>query len=93
MGICYQIILYDEFDWDYMDTNKETRLKEFAEEYIANGAYCCDLIAQWPHYAVFDVDKRGPYDKRAEVVKKYSDAAWYNMDNQLYNLIKIERTI
>jgi hypothetical protein len=73
-----------------MDADKEKKLKEFAEEYKSNGAHCCDLIAQWPNYAVFDVDKRGPFGERKEVVKKYSDAAWYNMDITLCNLEKIE---
>jgi len=90
MGICYQVILCDEFDWDYVNTNKDQRLKEFQEAYLAAGAYQCDLVAQWPHYAVFDVDKRGPFLERAEVVKKYSDAAWYNMDISFYELRKIE---
>lgn len=83
-------MLCDEFDWDYSNTNKETRLKEFAEEYMRAGAYQCDLIAQWPNNAVFDVDKRGPFLERLEVVKKYCDAAYYNMDIQLWNWIKVE---
>ena len=90
MGICYQLILCNEFNWGYVDTTKEKQLKKFAEEYKNANAYCCDLIAQWPYYAVFDVDKRGPFNERAEIVKKYSDAAWYNRDIQLWNLIKIE---
>ena len=52
MGISYQIILCDEFDWGYLNTSKEKHLKEFQKEYLKAGAYQCDLIAQWPHYAV-----------------------------------------
>lgn len=90
MGICYQLILSDEFDWNYVNTNKETRLKEFAEEYKKAGGYCCDLIAQWPYYAVFDVDKRGPFLERLDVIKKFSDNAYYNMDTSICTLTKIE---
>ena len=90
MGMCYQIIMCDEFDFDYVNTPKEKRLKEFQEEYIKAGAYQCDLIAQWPHYAVFDVDKLGPFNERAEIVKQYCDAAWYNIDISLPVLYKIE---
>ena len=90
MGICYQLILCDEFDFDYVGRNKEQSLEAFAKEYKEADAYCCDLVAQWPYYAVFDVDKRGPFNERAKVVKKYSDAAWYNMDISLDNLTKIE---
>ena len=90
MGICYQIILCDEFDWGYLNTSKEKHLKEFQKEYLKAGAYQCDLIAQWPHYAVFDVDKQGPFNERSKVVKEYCDSAWYNQDNSLTVLHKVE---
>lgn len=91
MGVCYTLILMDESNWGYKDTDKEQKLKAFQADYIATDAYLCDLIGQWYGFAVFDVDKRGPYNlTRREIIKAYSDKAWYIADNAFYDIKDID---
>lgn len=78
MGVCYKLILLDEFNWNYVNTDRDQRLQEFQQEYKDAGAYCCELEHAWYGGALFDVDKCGPYNpKYREVIRKFSDSAYF----------------
>ena len=85
MGITCTLILLDEFDWDYVNTDKDQRAQEFIEEFGG------DLVGQWYGAMVFDIDKRGYHsDERKAIIRKYCDTAYYILDVQLWNIEKLE---
>ena len=91
MGVCYKIILLDEFDWKYAGTTKLDRLAAFTKEYQEAGAYCCEYVSQGYGTAVFDVDKCSPYnEKYREVIKKFSDSAYFIADIELTKVRSID---
>lgn len=80
MGVCYKLFLEDEFDWGYKDTTKDLKLKEFEKAYGG----CCERVAEWDHFAVYDIDKQTPYIRdRKNIIAKYCDRAYYTSDNQV----------
>ena len=85
MGITCTLILLDEFDWEYVDTNKHKRAGEFVVEFGG------ELVAQWYGAMVFDIDKRGYLsEERKAIIKKYCDSAYYILDIALYKIEKLE---
>lgn len=74
MGICYKLILEDEFDWGYSKTSKEEQLKKFEskfERYI-------ERVATWYGFVVYDIDKATPYmEDRKKLIREYADRAYY----------------
>lgn len=74
MGVCYKLILEDEFDWGYSETSREERLKEFETKYDGY----IERIADWYGFVVYDVEKSVPYTKeRTNLISEYSDRAYY----------------
>lgn len=85
MGITCTLILLDEFDWGYFNTNKQKKSEEFIAEFGG------ELIGQWYGAMVFDIEKRGYLsDERKAIIKKYCDAAYYIMDTQLWDIKRLE---
>lgn len=85
MGITCTLILLDEFDWGYVDTDKEKKAAEFIAEFGG------ELVGQWYGAMVFDIDKRGYCsEERKAIINKYCDKAYYILDIALY---KIEELI
>jgi len=85
MGICCTLILLDEFDWRYVNTDKEKKASEFIEEFGGS------LIGQWYGAMVFDIDKRDYLsNERKKIINKYCDAAYYILDIQLWNIEKLD---
>lgn len=77
MGICYTLHMYDDLDWAYKDTSKEEQLKEFSDKYGGH----CELQAQWPYWAIFDVDKQRPWTKeRVELIRQYATMCYVTDD-------------
>ena len=84
MGICYTYLLYDDFDWDY-DRKKSTVIKDLKKELPV-----AEVIAQWPHYIVVDLDKNGPYrDSILQTLRKYCDSAYVYGDSSPWDLEKV----
>lgn len=87
MGVCYTLILLDDFDWGYSDTDKTKKMEELKKEY---GGYCFDIVGQWYGGVVIEVDKNWPLtNERVALLKKYCDTAWYIADNALTSIIRI----
>lgn len=85
MGICCKLILLDEFDWGYVNSDKEKKASEFIEEFGG------DLVGQWYGALVFDIEKRGYLsDERKKIIKKYCDSAYYILDIQLCKIEKLD---
>lgn len=78
MGTCYKLFLEDEFDWGYMDTTKDERLKEFEKAYGG----CCERVVEWYGFVVYDIDKQYPYTKeRKDIIAEFCDRAYYTTDS------------
>lgn len=76
MGICYNLILEDEWDWD-LGKGKEERLKEFEEKWPGY----IERKAEWNHFVVYNIEKSVPYtDERKDLIKEYADRAYYTTD-------------
>lgn len=74
MGVCYKLILTDEFDWAYLNTSREERLKEFETKY----AGYIERIADWYGFVVYNVEKSVPYTpERTSLISEYADRAYY----------------
>lgn len=88
MGVCYTLLLHDEWDWGYRDSNKIDTLKQFEKDYPG----FCHQMAEWPHYAVFDVDKGNPkYNKeKLKVIANYCENAWCYGDSSTWHLQALE---
>lgn len=85
MGITCTLILLDEFDWGYVNTDKEKKAKEFIEEFGG------ELVGQWYGAMVFDIDKRGyTTPDRKAIINKYCDACYYILDISMYKIDKLE---
>lgn len=85
MGVCYTILLADEFNWGYVNIDKEKKLKEFKEGWPG---YCCDQIAEWYGFAVFDIDKNYPLsEERIKYINGFCDN-WYYIDDLHLTSIK-----
>lgn len=85
MGITCTLILLDEFDWNYVNTNKEKKAKEFVEEFGG------ELVAQWYGAMVFDIEKRDYCsEERKAIIRKYCDSAYYILDISMYKIDKLE---
>jgi hypothetical protein len=77
MGICYKLILEDEFNWGYLNNSKEKTLKEFEDKF---GRYI-EKIADWYCFVVYDIDKTSPYmEERLNLIREYCDRAYYITD-------------
>jgi hypothetical protein len=83
MGICYTINMYDDFDWDYVGKSKWSIVEEFSKEFEQVRGFKPELLAQWRHHLVFDIDKTPPYiDEYKVIIKKYCDSCTYESDNE-----------
>ena len=85
MGITCTLILLDEFDWQYVNTNKQKKAEEFIAEFGG------DLVGQWYGAMVFDIEKRGYASaERKAIINKYCDSAYYILDISMYKIDKLE---
>ncbi len=92
MGVCYTLLLLDDFNWDYADAKKDERIARFIKEMNEAGAYC-NPIAQWYGAAVFDLDKSYPHNiKILNVIVQSCDVAYYIADNQACEIVELKRT-
>lgn len=80
MGICYEIFILDEFDWDYVNWDRNKTIEEVKKvcPYAKLKGDCYGML-------IFDVDKTWPGSFIGNVKM---DTLYYRGDN---NLLKIEK--
>lgn len=77
MGICYKLLLEDEWDWGLSGKTKDEALKEFESKY---GGYI-ERIAEWHQFVVYNVEKSFPYtDERIKIIREYADRVYYTSE-------------
>jgi hypothetical protein len=75
MGICYKLIMLDDFDFDYGNG-----LEDFEKEWDGY----IERIARWYSTVVYDVDKSSPFmENRLKLISEYCDLAYYQHDHNL----------
>lgn len=93
MGTTYTLMMYEDHDWSWVGGDKEVHLKRFEEEFIKlpNG-YPIERVGEWFGYVIYDIDKQYPeMDYRKDLIKKFSDMAWYNMDTSPWKWLEIRQ--
>jgi len=81
MGICYQIHMRDDFDWEYVGKSKKDKLNQFCEDIEKLNRARPKLIAEWYGHAIFDMHKTSPNIKEyGEIILKYCDECHYWSD-------------
>ena len=82
MGICYEVFIFDEFDWNYANTSKDVVKKQIVD--ICPHA---ELKADLYGLLIFDIDKFSP---RNFVSKITMDALKYRQDDKLLQIFDID---
>lgn len=82
MGICYELFLLDEFNWNYHRWNKAMTIAQVK-------ALCphAELIADIRGLMIFDIDKTPPL---AFADKVTADAIKYRSDTDLLSIYDLE---
>jgi hypothetical protein len=83
-GAEYNIICYDEFDWDYSGTSKGKQLISMLAELGTLGFYP-EVVTKWYRFIVLDCRKNSDFRYEPGVkaiLNKYNDAwYWYSSDD------------
>lgn len=85
MGTCYTVMLMDEFDWQYADSQKAERLMAFEAEFPH-----VTKTAEWRRFAIYDFDKVYPLAENAPKILRHCDAAFYIKDSSPWLIERIE---
>jgi hypothetical protein len=88
MGTCYTYLLHDEWDWHSYGgglASKDRSIAELKKEFPV-----AEILAQWPHYIVVDLDKNSPYGENIQRLQKYCENAWYYGDTSTYELKELK---
>lgn len=81
MGICYTLIMQDEWNWGYLEETKDKTLKEFEDKFRKLDYRYIERIAEWTDYVVYDIDKASIYSQeRLQLIRDYCDCAHYYSD-------------
>lgn len=91
MAVCYRIILFEGFDWNFViqeshqfSTSKEYFIDRFLAE-MKKLNYSPDLLAQWDGAIVWDFDKAHIFDSEfIGIIAKFCDTAFYLIDTENY---------
>jgi len=95
MGSVYTVILQDDFDWEYVGTNKSEKIIEIAT--IIGDMSECDwkpeLLGQWYGHIVFDCEKLPIFiEDYSKVILSLCDSAIYWDDASPFRKTKLEST-
>lgn len=68
----------DEWNWGYLETTKDLKLKEFEDKWDGY----IERITEWPHFVVYNIEKSFPYSKeRLKLIRDYCDHAYATNDH------------
>lgn len=85
MGVCYTYLLYEDFDWCYSERSKDQVIEDLKKELPV-----AEILAQWSHYIVVDLDKNSPTNDNAQALRKYCDSAKYYTDMSEWSIQEVE---
>jgi hypothetical protein len=91
MGVCYTILMQDDFDWGYVNTSKELKIGEFTKEFLELHKFSPTLRGQWYGFMVWDIEKRSPdWGDTNKLIHKFCDCCYWWGDNSPWNIRRLE---
>ena len=76
MGVDYTVVVYDDFDWNYLNQDKEWHKLKLLEE-LGNLCPELEFKAEWYRHMVFDLGRKWPEDREIKEILLKQDAAHY----------------
>ena len=76
MGTDYTVIVYDDFDWNYLNLNKEDCKHRILEE-LGNLCPELEFKSEWYRYMVFDLGRKHPENKEIKEILLKQDLVYY----------------
>ena len=89
MGADYTAVVYDDFDWNYLNSSKEHYKRQILEEL---GEICPEIKfkAEWYRHMVFDLGRKWPENKEIkEILLKQDVVHYYSCQDPVFK--KLER--
>ena len=95
MGLVYTIQMQDDFNWEYVGTNKQERIRKFIDDFEKIKGYKPTLLGEWYGEMVFDIEKNPPDidEELNELIFKSCDSAIYWHDSEPYIKTKLNGKI
>jgi hypothetical protein len=89
MGVCYTVILQDDFNWNYDCADKHLAFHKLKKAFNKIGSRP-EMIAEWYGYMVIDFDKTfiPEYER---MILKCCDSAYYFTDLDPGIMVEIAR--
>ena len=66
MGVDYTVLIYDDFDWNYANGDKEYHKQELTNK-LREVYPFVTLEAEWHGYMVFDLDRKQVAEKLQQI--------------------------
>jgi hypothetical protein len=79
MGLVYTIQMQDDFNWEYVGTNKQDRIRKFISDFKKIKGYGPTLLAEWEGEMVFDIEKNSP-----DIDRELNDLIFKNCDSAIF---------
>ena len=76
MGTHYTALIYDDFDWEYANGDKEHHKQELIEK-LSEFCPLVKLKAEWYGYMVFDLYRRHPETEEIKEILLDQDLIYY----------------
>lgn len=92
MGLCYEVLLQEDFDWGYVGEGKEKAVQRILQEFITAGQHPPEVIAQWYGHILLDLDKTPPECNPVNaILLKNSDSAYYWHDSRPWEKLRLKK--
>lgn len=89
MGVCYKILMIDEWDFSPNPGHKEERLQAFEKAWTEH-KWAPTREGTGYGWVVYDIDKAFPmYEPNAAIIKNYCDAAYYWSDIEMWEVRRL----
>jgi len=76
MGTHYTVLVYDDFDWEYVNKDKEYFKQELTEK-LSEFCPAVKLKAEWFGYMIFDLERKHPETEEIKNILLDQDMVYY----------------
>ena len=76
MGVDYTVVVYDDFDWNYLNLDKEDYKRQILQEL---GEMCPEItfLTEWYKHMVFEMGRKWPENKEIKEILLKQDLVYY----------------
>lgn len=89
MSVNYTIFVYDDFDWNYANTDKPKSKQKLLDDLLEVGCPA-DVLADFRHYIVLDLHKKYPLIGDINKILMKNDMIYYSSCHDP-TLIRLEK--